>query len=67
MDTTPLEQKIQALEAEIAEDQKKIDLLKQNISTNKSALKIYQKGLERIKGQEKWETTYTTRTTAMSL
>lgn len=64
MDTSPLEEKIKAIEAEIADDHQriddlkkevanKIDLIKENITTNKQALKVYKKGLERIKGQEK--------------
>lgn len=63
MDTSPLEQKIAAIEQEIAEDQEKIrklkedlafkiDLINDNISTNRKALKVYQKGLDKLKEKE---------------
>jgi len=52
MDTSLLEQKIEAIEQEIADDQKKMKLIKENISTNNQALKAYKRGLERLKEKE---------------
>lgn len=59
MDTSPLEEKIKSIEAEIAADKEKIktikqdaakhiDLVKENIRTNNSVLREYKKGLERL-------------------
>lgn len=51
MDTSPLEEKIKAIEQEIADRQAKIELLKIQIDTDKKVLKEYQRGLEKIKGK----------------
>lgn len=49
IDTSPLQDKINALEAEIREKQTKINLLKDGIAIDKQALRVYKKGLEKLK------------------
>jgi uncharacterized coiled-coil protein SlyX len=53
MDTTILEAKIKELEIEISDKQRSINLLKDGISMEKRALKIYQDGLDKIKERSK--------------
>lgn len=53
MDTTILEQDIEAKEKEIADKQKQINLIKTGIDMDKAMLKILRKGLEKIKEQSR--------------
>lgn len=49
IDTSPLQDKINALEVEIREKEAKINLLKDGIAIDKQALRVYKKGLEKLK------------------
>ena len=51
MDTSPLEEKIKSIEAEIADRQAKIELLKIQIDTDKRVLKEYKKGLIKLQAK----------------
>lgn len=53
MDTSPLEEKIKAIEQEIAEKENRVKLLSIGIKADKKALKGYKEALEEIKGQER--------------